>query len=112
MDGRPPPSGLLSVPEIRSNLSLDPACTRSGSRAGGEKRIERGIPVMKSLSDRLAPSAGVVTESDASTLGRLWRPLLVAGFGIALLAGIGFAPAAAVHDAAHDGRHALTFPCH
>jgi cobalt transporter subunit CbtB len=38
--------------------------------------------------------------------------LLAASFGIALLAGVGFAPAAVIHNAAHDGRHVLNFPCH
>ncbi len=65
---------------------------------------------MNLLSDRIELSASVVSGSDVSMLGRLWRPLLAASFGIALLAG--FAPAAIVHDAAHDGRHGFTFPCH
>jgi cobalt transporter subunit CbtB len=26
--------------------------------------------------------------------------------------GAGFAPIAAIHDAAHDGRHSFAFPCH
>ncbi len=67
---------------------------------------------MNLLSDRIELFASVVSESDVSMLGRHWRPLLAASFGIALLAGVGFAPAAAVHDATHDGRHAFTFPCH
>ena len=67
---------------------------------------------MNLLSDRIELFASVVSERDVSMLGRLWRPLLAAGFGIALLAGVGFAPAAVVHDAAHDGRHGFTFPCH
>lgn len=67
---------------------------------------------MKSLSDRVVPSFGSVSDSDAGMFGRVWRPICAAAFGIALLAGVGFAPAAAVHDAAHDGRHGFTFPCH
>ncbi len=67
---------------------------------------------MNLLSDRIELFASVLSESDVSMLGRLWRPLLAASFGIALLAGVGFAPAATVHDAAHDGRHGFTFPCH
>ncbi len=67
---------------------------------------------MNLLSDRFELFASVVSESDLTMLGRLWRPLLAAGFGIALLAGVGFAPAAIVHDAAHDVRHGFSFPCH
>jgi cobalt transporter subunit CbtB len=35
---------------------------------------------------------------------------LVLGFGLVWLAG--FAYPQSVHDAAHDTRHALSFPCH
>lgn len=33
-------------------------------------------------------------------------------FGLALIASVGFASAGAIHDAAHDVRHATGFPCH
>ena len=32
--------------------------------------------------------------------------------GAALIYGIGFTEIEGVHDAAHDSRHALSFPCH
>lgn len=32
--------------------------------------------------------------------------------GLALLFAAGFAQASVLHDAAHDGRHAMAFPCH
>jgi cobalt transporter subunit CbtB len=32
--------------------------------------------------------------------------------GIALLFASGYAQATALHDAAHDQRHAMAFPCH
>jgi len=67
---------------------------------------------MRLLSDRIEMSASVASGNDGSRLGWLWRPLLAASFGIALLAGVGFAPAAVIHNAAHDGRHVLNFPCH
>jgi cobalt transporter subunit CbtB len=35
---------------------------------------------------------------------------LILGFGLVWIAG--FAYPASVHDAAHDTRHALSFPCH
>ncbi len=38
--------------------------------------------------------------------------LLAALLGLALLFGTGFAQPSALHDAAHDTRHALAFPCH
>jgi cobalt transporter subunit CbtB len=32
--------------------------------------------------------------------------------GMFLIYGVGFAQPAALHDAAHDGRHSFAFPCH
>ena len=32
--------------------------------------------------------------------------------GLFLLYGAGFAQSAALHEAAHDARHAFAFPCH
>lgn len=42
----------------------------------------------------------------------------IAGIALAILAGVfllvvsGFAQATVLHDAAHDQRHAMAFPCH
>lgn len=42
----------------------------------------------------------------------------LAGIALAILAGVflltvsGFAQATVLHDAAHDQRHAMAFPCH
>jgi len=33
-------------------------------------------------------------------------------FGVVLVAGAGFAGPEALHNAAHDARHAMGFPCH
>ncbi|HKG73307.1 MAG TPA: CbtB domain-containing protein [Aestuariivirgaceae bacterium] len=38
--------------------------------------------------------------------------LVVLAFGLLLLAGAGFAGSDFVHNAAHDTRHAIGFPCH
>lgn len=41
-----------------------------------------------------------------------WLPSLAAALlGIVVIAGVGFAPGVA-HDAAHDVRHTMAFPCH
>lgn len=56
------------------------------------------------------------TLAQAQTLPRAETGL--AGISVALLAGVallaiaGYAQAAVVHDAAHDQRHAVAFPCH
>jgi cobalt transporter subunit CbtB len=62
-----------------------------------------------------------MTESRA----RVLRPEAMAGrtagvasaliatlLGTFLILGAGFAPISAVHNAAHDARHAFAFPCH
>lgn len=33
-------------------------------------------------------------------------------FGALVIFGVGFAAPAALHNAAHDGRHSFAFPCH
>lgn len=64
----------------------------------------------------------IVNESaalpDGDAIGRVrfganrWLPALASAMlGVVILAGVGFAPGVA-HDAAHDMRHTMTFPCH
>lgn len=43
---------------------------------------------------------------------RLFAGLGALFAGVALIALVGFAPIAAVHNAAHDTRHSAAFPCH
>lgn len=49
------------------------------------------------------------TSSRAQTLGAAVVAMLLGTF---LVYGAGFANANALHDAAHDARHAFSFPCH
>lgn len=48
---------------------------------------------------------GLKTETIASAM-------IATLFGAFLLYGVGFSPAQAAHDAAHDSRHAMAYPCH
>jgi cobalt transporter subunit CbtB len=50
--------------------------------------------------------------SAASLNERLLAGALLLFFGLALLAGAGLAGSEALHNAAHDTRHSLGFPCH
>ncbi|HHY48233.1 MAG TPA: CbtB-domain containing protein [Alphaproteobacteria bacterium] len=43
---------------------------------------------------------------------RLAAGLLTLVIGLVLVGGVGFASDMAVHNGAHDTRHALGFPCH
>ncbi len=50
--------------------------------------------------------------SVASPLAAAGSAMLAIVFGILLLYGAGLAQPQAIHDAAHDSRHGLAFPCH
>lgn len=41
-----------------------------------------------------------------------WPALLAVLLGAFIVYGVGFAGADLLHNAAHDSRHAITFPCH
>ena len=43
---------------------------------------------------------------------RLPAVVLAAVLGVFVLYGVGFAPIGVVHNAAHDGRHVFSLPCH
>lgn len=48
----------------------------------------------------------------AGTRSRTASVLLLGALGVFFLFGVGFAHADLMHNAAHDSRHAFTFPCH
>jgi len=53
------------------------------------------------------------TQSRSDALKDRILPSLLAGaLGLVLLYGAGFAEMAELHNAAHDGRHSASFPCH
>ena len=65
------------------------------------------------------PNATIMTAADAAALpvdrSRITaRASLTAAYalGAGLVFLVGFAQSAALHDAAHDTRHTMAFPCH
>ena len=52
------------------------------------------------------------TVSSLSVSQRLVASVLALVLGLLLVGGVGFANDMAVHNGAHDTRHALGFPCH
>ncbi len=52
------------------------------------------------------------TTTDVRADASLATILFVAFIGATLLFTAGFANAAVMHDAAHDTRHSIGFPCH
>lgn len=58
-------------------------------------------------------ATGVASERQVLPLAQRKAVGLVAVFaGLACIFFVGFAPMAAVHNAAHDTRHGAAFPCH
>ncbi|MEK6712297.1 MAG: CbtB domain-containing protein [Nitrospinota bacterium] len=65
----------------------------------------------------MAEQTGSTTHHAQGLAAARWRaalaPSLAALFlGLALVAAAGFAGSEAIHEAAHDARHAIGFPCH
>lgn len=57
-------------------------------------------------------SMSSIPAAAAARAPRWAAPLAAALLGLALVFLAGFAPSHAIHDAAHDTRHAAAFPCH
>lgn len=57
-------------------------------------------------------SARTATLSPVAGLSRATIAGIAMIFGIFLVFGAGFAQPTALHNAAHDARHAFAFPCH
>jgi cobalt transporter subunit CbtB len=57
-------------------------------------------------------TAGAVSASSLSLSQRLVAGLFALVLGLVLVGGVGFAGEMAIHNGAHDTRHALGFPCH
>jgi cobalt transporter subunit CbtB len=57
--------------------------------------------------------SSTISSAVSTTIGeRQLIGCVVLAFGLLLLAGAGFAGSDFVHNAAHDTRHAIGFPCH
>jgi cobalt transporter subunit CbtB len=63
---------------------------------------------MTTLSTRQPGAA----SASALSVARAVPLVMVALLGIFIIGGVGFSHIAAVHNAAHDYRHSMGFPCH
>jgi cobalt transporter subunit CbtB len=52
------------------------------------------------------------TGTDVAINEILKARILAVAFGAAILFVVGFANSTSIHNAAHDTRHTLAFPCH
>ena len=65
---------------------------------------------MTSLSNKRLDAAGSV-GADLTTARAI--PIFMAALlGVFIVGGVGFSHIEAVHNAAHDYRHSMAFPCH
>jgi cobalt transporter subunit CbtB len=55
------------------------------------------------------PQAGLRTAARSEALVAAAFAVLL---GVFLIWGVGFSPIATLHNAAHDTRHSMAFPCH
>lgn len=60
----------------------------------------------------MSTSATLQTATTASTSESTRAIVIAALLGLGLVFITGFAPAMALHNAAHDFRHTQNFPCH
>ena len=62
-------------------------------------------------SPERASRSGSKVKAKAKVLSALQQGAVVC-FGALILYAVGFLPMSAAHNAAHDTRHAVVFPCH
>jgi cobalt transporter subunit CbtB len=64
------------------------------------------------MNSSQAKPASHANETAALTLTRAVPIFMAALLGAFIVGGVGFSHIAAVHNAAHDYRHSMGFPCH
>jgi len=63
------------------------------------------------MSNHSIPTAAAGASPTPARAVMLWPAVAAAALGAALLYLVGFAGAHVIHEAAHDARHSLNFPC-
>ncbi|GFO82776.1 CbtB domain-containing protein [Methyloceanibacter sp.] len=64
------------------------------------------------MTTRSTKSASDQNSAVALTADRAVPVFMAALLGIFIIGGVGFSHIEAVHNAAHDYRHSMAFPCH
>ncbi|MCB1443977.1 MAG: CbtB-domain containing protein [Methyloceanibacter sp.] len=64
------------------------------------------------MTTRSTKSASNQNGAAALTADRAVPVFMAALLGIFIIGGVGFSHIEAVHNAAHDYRHSMAFPCH
>jgi cobalt transporter subunit CbtB len=79
--------------------------------------LPASLGVLSTEGFRMSSLPGLLDHAAVPPRTTVWKDkvapaLLAAGMGLVLLYASGFAESAALHNAAHDGRHSASFPCH
>jgi len=61
------------------------------------------------MSSRVISEQAISSKSAISSVMQTFGAL---AFGVIIVFAVGFMPVDAAHNAAHDTRHSLAFPCH
>jgi cobalt transporter subunit CbtB len=61
------------------------------------------------MTSQVSNQQAVQLKSSTSVFAQSFAALI---FGMIILFAVGFAPMGAAHNAAHDVRHSMAFPCH
>lgn len=61
------------------------------------------------MTAQVSGNQQVQAKSTTSVLAQSFAAL---AFGMVIIFAVGFAPMEVAHNAAHDARHSLAFPCH
>ena len=69
------------------------------------------MDVQLNVSTVAESTSSDLTVPNTSAAGK-WPALAAAMLGGVMIFGVGFADISVSHNAAHDTRHALVFPCH
>lgn len=66
------------------------------------------------MNTQVSPEQKIVLVAEESSAADAALPQAIAAFifGAVILFAVGFLPMEVAHNAAHDARHALAFPCH
>ncbi len=61
------------------------------------------------MTTQVSSNQSAEAKSTTSALAQTFAALV---FGMLIIYGVGFAPMGIAHNAAHDVRHSVAFPCH
>ena len=69
-----------------------------------------GVHMDKNMTTQVSASQNIRSFKQASSVAL--QNMAAIAFGAIVLFAVGFLPMDVAHNAAHDTRHALVFPCH